>query len=171
MQFEKTLERGQKYLEKIIQQASSGVVSGDDAFLLSDTYGFPLELTQELAIEYGYTVDVDGYEDALQAARKKAKENAKDTFSRGVDWAQYLDGIDPTVFVWYEEWDVTDPQIVKQIMLDDGRMVMIFDKTPFYAESGWQTGDRGMVTLDDGSIKMIVDVKQYGGVFLHFVAG
>ena len=169
MQFEKTLERGQKYLEKIIQQASGSIVSGDDAFLFFFFYGFPLELTQELAIEHGYSVDVDGYENALQGARKKAKENAKDTFSRGVDWAQYLDGIDPTVFVWYEEWDVTDPQIMKQIMLDDGRMVMIFDKTPFYAEGGWQTGDRGMITLDDGSIKMIVDVKQYGGVFLHFV--
>ncbi|USN57086.1 MAG: hypothetical protein H6766_01065 [Candidatus Peribacteria bacterium] len=64
---------------------------------------------------------------------------------------------------------MTDPQVVKQIVLDDGRLVMIFDTTPFYAESGGQTGDRGTLTFDDGSTKTIVDVKKYGGVFLHFV--
>lgn len=64
---------------------------------------------------------------------------------------------------------MTDPRVIKQIMLDDGRLVMIFDKTPFYAESGGQTSDRGLVELDDGTTKEILDVKQYNGVFLHFV--
>lgn len=55
-------------------------------------------------------------------------------------------------------------------MLDDGRLAMIFDRTPFYAESGGQTGDRGVIELDDGTTKEIIDVKQYNGVYLHFVA-
>jgi alanyl-tRNA synthetase len=145
------------------------MITGADAFLLSDTYGFPLELTQELALERGYTVDVDGYEQALADAREKAQKDAKSTFSRGVDWAQYLDGVPPTLFVGYDSLDVVDPQIIKQIVLDDGRLVMIFDQTPFYAESGGQTGDRGVITFDDGSTKTITDVKKYGDVFLHFV--
>lgn len=169
LQFEKTLTRGQKYLEKLLNQSSGDVIAGADAFLLSDTYGFPLELTQELALERGYTVDVDGYEQALADARVKAQQDAKRTFSRGVDWAQYLDGVPPTLFFGYDALDVVDPQIIKQIVLDDGRLVMIFDKTPFYAESGGQTGDRGVIVFDDGSTKTITDVKKYNDVFLHFV--
>lgn len=169
-QFERTLENWKKRLEKMMKQTQGDIIAGDDVFLLSDTYGFPLELTQELAAEHGYEIDHAGYDDALRTSRERAQSDAQSTFSRWIDWARHLEGVNPTIFVGYETMSVEDPQIIKQISLDDGRLVMIFDKTPFYAESGGQTGDKGTITLDDGTTKQIVDVKQYNGVFLHFVA-
>lgn len=94
-------------------------------------------------------------------------------FAQHIDWASHLEGIPPTQFVGYTTIDLNDVQLLKDIALtgSDGlaRRVLIFDKTPFYATGGGQTGDKGYLELDSGERVWIIDVQKYAGVWLHFV--
>ncbi len=164
-----TLQKGEKQLKKTIQWITSDTLSGDDVFLLYDTFGFPVELTQEIAQDAWIKVDILWYEKAMSAAKKKAKSSSKDKFTRGVDRAKYLEGVQPTEFIWYDTLESLNPTILKQFQLDDGQRIMVFDRTPFYATWWWQTGDNGTLELDDGTLYTITNVIKYSGVFLHFV--
>ena len=136
--------------------------------MLYDTYGFPVELTREIAKENKILVDEAGFEVAMEEAREKSRQGTKDMFKKGTDWSKYLEWVSATQFVGYEQLAIENPKLIKDLDID-GQRVLIFDKTPFYAESWGQTWDKGTITLDDWTTVTIQDVKKYEWVFLHFV--
>ncbi|MEA5536131.1 alanine--tRNA ligase [Crocosphaera sp. XPORK-15E] len=174
--FLKTLERGEKLLAEIISKTpNKGQISGVDAFTLYDTYGFPLELTQEIAEESNLTVDVEGFEVAMKQQQERSKA-AHETIDLTVQGSldKLAEHIHPTEFLGY-----TDLQLTAKIeaVLVEGKTVdkaeagtdiqIVLNKTPFYGESGGQIGDRGYLTGDNLVIR-IDDVKKESGIFVHF---
>ena len=172
-QFLKTLTRGEKLLEEIIQKGEKQI-SGVDAFTLYDTYGFPLELTQEIAEEQGLTVDEAGFAVEMEAQRKRsqaAHETIDLTIQGSID--KLAEHVHPTEFLGYSE-----PKSTAQVeaILVAGETVaaaeagnavqIILDKTPFYAESGGQIGDKGYL-CGDNSLVRIEDVQKESGMFVH----
>ncbi|NEP11472.1 MAG: alanine--tRNA ligase [Symploca sp. SIO2C1] len=176
--FLKTLERGEKLIAEIVEQvkqAGKTQIAGRDAFTLYDTYGFPLELTQEVAEEEGLTVDVAGYEAAMkeqQETSQAAHETIDLTVQESLDkLAEHIHG---TEFLGY-----TQPQSTGKVavLLVDGKSVesaeagtevqVILEQTPFYAESGGQIGDRGYLSGDNLLVR-IEDVKKESDFFVHF---
>ena len=176
--FLKTLERGEKLLEEIIgrvQQEGKTQINGRDAFILYDTYGFPLELTQEIAEEQGFTVDLEGFEAAMEEATRLSKEAHEtiDLMAQG-SLNELVSGVAVTEFLGY-----TLPSTTAQVtvLIEDGKAVesasagtkvqVVLDQTPFYAESGGQIGDRGYLSGDDVLVR-IEDVKKEANLFVHF---
>jgi len=181
-QFLKTLERGEKLLEEIVdrtKQQTNQQISGQDAFTLYDTYGFPLELTQEIAEEQGISVDLDGFEVAMKEQQTRAKD-AHQTIDLTVQGSldQLAETIQGTEFVGYAELS----SLAKvEVILVDGKSVesaeagtevqVVLNKTPFYAESGGQIGDKGYLQSGengDGLLVRIDDVKKESDFFVHF---
>ena len=173
-QFLKTLDRGETLLADILAQKPKQV-SGDDAFKLYDTYGFPLELTQEIAEESGIAVDVAGFEAAMQVQQETSK-GAHETIDLTVQGSldALAEKVDATDFVGYAQ---SDAQSKVEAILIEGESVqqaqtgsevqVVLNTTPFYAESGGQIGDRGYLSGDDVVIR-IEDVKKEGAFFVHF---
>ena len=177
-QFLTTLERGEKLLEEVIaklKQSNKTVISGDDAFTLYDTHGFPLELTQEIAAEEGLTVDVDGFNKRMQVqieGSKGAHETIDLTVQGELD--KLAENIEVTEFVGYTEATATSKveailvQGISQEAAEGGTEIQIvLNKTPFYAESGGQIGDRGYIS-GDGILVRVEDVKKESDFFVHF---
>ena len=176
--FLKTLSRGQKLLDEVIaklKQEGKTVISGDDAFKLYDTHGFPLELTQEIAAEEGFTVDVDGFNKRMQE-QKEGSQGAHETIDLTVQGAldKLAESIEVTEFVGYTEPTATS--IVEAILVEGiaqeeaeagDSVQIVLNKTPFYAESGGQIGDRGYIS-GDGILVRIEDVKKESDFFVHF---
>ncbi|MBE9223706.1 alanine--tRNA ligase [Cyanobacterium stanieri LEGE 03274] len=173
-----TLERGEKLLAEVIgklQQAQKTEISGVDAFTLYDTFGFPLELTQEIAEEQGITVDVAGFEAEMEAQRVRS-QSAHETIDLTVQGSidKLAEHIHPTEFLGYHEY-----QLISHIegLLVEGKSVekaesgtkvqLILNKTPFYAESGGQIGDKGYLAGEDVLIS-INDVQKESGFFVHY---
>jgi alanyl-tRNA synthetase len=176
--FLKTLERGEKLLEDIIQelkQQGKTQISGESAFTLYDTYGFPLELTQEIAEENNLTVDEAGFDAQMRLQVERAKE-AHETIDLTVQGTldKLAEHIHSTDFLGYSQ-PVATAKIevllingVAQEEAETGTEVQIvLDKTPFYAESGGQIGDRGYLS-GDGIVVTIHDVKKESDFFVHF---
>ena len=181
-QFLKTLERGEKLLEEIVdrtKQQTNQQISGQDAFTLYDTYGFPLELTQEIAEEQGISVDLDGFEVAMKEQQTRAKD-AHQTIDLTVQGSldKLAETIQGTEFVGYAELSSL-AQV--EVLLVDGKSVesaeagtevqVVLNKTPFYAESGGQLGDKGYLQSGengDGLLVRIDDVKKESDFFVHF---
>ncbi len=173
-QFLKTLERGEKRLADILE-SKPNKVSGQDAFELYDTYGFPLELTQEIAEESGIAVDETGFNTEMEQQRQRSKD-AHETIDLTVQGSldTLAEKIESTQFVGYEQTD-SDSQI--EAILVDGESVpqaetgsevqIVLNTTPFYAESGGQIGDRGYL-LGKSSVVRVEDVKKEGSFFVHF---
>jgi alanyl-tRNA synthetase len=176
--FLKTLERGEKLLEEIIgrvKQEGKTQINGRDAFILYDTYGFPLELTQEIAEEQGFTVDLEGFEAAMEEATRLSKEAHEtiDLMAQG-SLNELVSGVAVTEFLGY-----TLPSTTAQVtvLISDGKTVesaeagtkvqVVLDQTPFYAESGGQIGDRGYLSGEDVLVR-IEDVKKEAHLFVHF---
>ncbi|HLF68624.1 MAG TPA: alanine--tRNA ligase-related protein, partial [Gaiellaceae bacterium] len=143
--FEETLERGMKLFEEL---AGTGALSGSDAFTLAATYGFPLELTVELAEERGQAVDVDGYQSEMERHREVSRAGVEGDVQRAADFARAA-GFE-TEFVGYAKTDVLT-QIGALEDLGDGLFLGKLRESPFYAASGGQVTDRGWVELDDES--------------------
>lgn len=172
--FLKTLARGEKLLAEIMV-STEATISGLDAFTLYDTFGFPLELTQEIAEEQGLTVDVSAFEAEMkqQQTRSKAAHETIDLTVQG-SLDRLADEIHPTEFVGYGQGQ--SAALVKAVLVE-GKLVeqaeagtpvqIILDQTPFYAESGGQIGDRGYLSGDNLLIR-IEDVKKESGIFVHF---
>jgi len=176
--FLKTLARGEKLLEEIIQdlrKQNQTQIGGESAFTLYDTYGFPLELTQEIAEENGLTVDVDAF--ALEMEKQKtrgreAREFIDLTVQGSLD--TLAEHIQVTEFLGYSQ--ASSPAKV-EVLLVDGKSVdsveagtevqIVLDQTPFYAESGGQVGDRGYISGDSVLIR-VEDVKKESEFFVHF---
>jgi len=172
--FLKTLERGEKLLAEIIEKEKKQI-SGVDAFTLYDTYGFPFELTQEIAEEQGLTVDEIGFQEEMKKQQERSKA-AHETIDLTVQGSldKLAEHIHPTEFMGY-----TKPQLsaIVEAVLIEGNLAqtaeagntvqLVLNQTPFYAESGGQIGDRGYLTGDNLVIR-IEDVKKESGIFIHF---
>ena len=174
--FLETLDRGEKLLaETLAKVPAGGQISGHDAFVLYDTYGFPLELTQEVAEEQGRTVDLEGFEAAMAAQRDRSRE-AHETIDLTVQGSldQLAENLHETKFLGYAQ---THSNAQVKLLLVEGKPVdsaepgtavqVILDQTPFYAESGGQVGDRGYLTGEHVVIR-VEDVKKDGAIFVHF---
>lgn len=167
-QFQKTIAHGQKLLDELITWASNKTISGKDIFKLYDTFWFPLELTKEILEEQWFSLDTLWFEQEMEAQQTRSRAWSKDMFKQWIDWANYLQGIPSTKFLWYEKLVAEDMNILKDFVVGWQR-ILIFDATPFYAESWGQIWDRGVVILDDGSQVNIIQVQKYNWIFLHFV--
>ena len=144
--FAATLRQGLVLFDEAKDRAEDGRITGDDAFKLSDTFGFPLQLTEELAAEAGLSVDADRFAELLDEQRARARAAAKKV-PIGLD----AGAAPPSTFVGYEHLDadgtivsLLDPEFRELEGAEEGEEVRVFlDRTPFYAEGGGQVGDRG----------------------------
>ncbi|WP_138505840.1 alanine--tRNA ligase [Nostoc sp. PA-18-2419] len=176
--FLRTLDRGEKLLEEIIQevkQQGKTSISGESAFTLYDTYGFPLELTQEIAEENHLTVDEAGFDTEMQKQVERAKaahesidltvQGSLDKLAEHIHATEFLGYTQPTTTAKVEAILVEG---VSQEEAEAGTQVQIvLDQTPFYAESGGQIGDRGYIS-GDGIVIRVEDVKKESDFFIHF---
>ena len=167
-QFQKTISNGQKLLQDIIASAKKKTISGMDAFKLYDTFGFPVELTKEIAMEAWCIVDEAWFTKEMEAQQQRSRSGSKHMFSQDVDRSKYIIDLPPTKFVGYETMKTDKTKLLKDFEVN-GQRILVFDQTPFYAESGGQMGDSGVVVLDSGEQLHITEVKKYEWVFLHFV--
>ncbi len=143
------------------------VLNGKFAFTLSDTYGFPIDLTQLMAKEIGWTVDVNGYEVALQRQKNRSRAaTAIDT----TDWVVLKDD-DTVEFTGYDETESIAHVVKYRKVTAKGKeqYQLVLDKTPFYAESGGQVGDTGELVFPDGEVIDVTDTKKENGLIVHFV--
>ncbi|MBN3885531.1 MAG: alanine--tRNA ligase [Nostoc sp. JL34] len=176
--FLRTLDRGEKLLEEIIQevkQRGETQISGESAFTLYDTYGFPLELTQEVAEENNLTVDDAGFDAEMQKQVERAKA-AHETIDLTVQGSldKLAEHIQVTEFLGYTQPAATakvEAILVEGVSQDEAEagteVQIVLDKTPFYAESGGQIGDRGYIS-GDGIVVRVEDVKKESDFFVHF---
>jgi alanyl-tRNA synthetase len=150
--FRRTLASGSTILEEELARGT-GRVSGDVAFRLHDTHGFPIELTMEMAAEAGAEVDSAGFEVAMAAQRERARSDARARRASGGEEAVYrqlLDSAGPSAFTGYVH--AQDPAVVVAVLdgSEPGTAEIVLDRTPFYAESGGQVGDTGVITTETG---------------------
>lgn len=176
--FLRTLDRGEKLLEEIIQevkQRGETQISGESAFTLYDTYGFPLELTQEVAEENNLTVDEAGFNIEMQKQVERAKA-AHETIDLTVQGSldKLAEHIQVTEFIGYTQPAATakvEAILVEGVCQEEAeagtQVQIVLDKTPFYAESGGQIGDRGYIS-GDGIVVRVEDVKKESDFFVHF---
>ncbi len=160
--FDETLHRGLERLEETIEASAGGEqVAGADAFLLHDTYGFPIELTREIAAEHGFTVDEAGFETAMADQRERARAAAGGSDAVAAD-ALYSSLVsDATVFTGYDELE-SQTEVVAIVTggagtdaAESGAEVELFlERTPFYPEGGGQVGDRGEIVAANGRIEV-----------------
>ena len=177
--FAKTIDQGLAILEDMEKEmiaSGSKVLSGDNAFKLYDTYGFPMDLTSEILEEKGFTIDEDGFKKAMEVQRTTARKNRKTTNYMGADATVY-DEIDPSVtteFVGYDKLETastvtvltSETEIVEA--LSDGEIgTIIVEETPFYATMGGQQGDKGVIYTSDGTFKVEDTIKLLGGKVGH----
>ena len=173
--FAKTIDKGMELLTEIMDNASGKTLSGEDVFKLADTYGFPFDLTVEIAAERGFAVDEAGYRELVQKQRATAKaDHAAKASSSWADNSIKLD-LPKTQFVGY-----TDNEIQSKVLtiLKDGEMtenlatgdkaIVVLDVSPYYAESGGQVSDHGKMFTSDGFFKVESVTKDEDGHYLHF---
>ena len=176
--FLETLERGEKLLADVLA-ARPKQISGEQAFELYDTYGFPLELTEEIAEEHGLTVDLAGFEAAMEAQRQRAKAAAVSidlTLQGAIE--QMAAELEATAFKGYEALEhpscvlalVVNGEPAQRASAGDA-VQLVLDSTPFYGEGGGQVGDRGVLSGDgaggEGVIVVIEGVSRNRSVFVH----
>lgn len=164
--FSHTLGRGEALLDDLLSSAETKIISGDDAFKLYDTFGFPLELTIEMAAEKGFEVDIDGFNRAMAKQKERARE--AHTTVRLTDDAVYgeiLERVGSTQFIGYEQTRVMG-SVIKHIIQKDDIAEIILDITPFYAESGGQVGDTGIIEGTDFKAE-VLDTKKINDLIIH----
>ncbi|STX29499.1 alanyl-tRNA synthetase [Legionella beliardensis] len=170
-QFTKTLEQGLRLLQEQIQTLSSQQIPGDIAFKLYDTYGFPFDLTQDIAREQGLTVDTEGFNACMQQQRELSQSASQFT----ADYSNVAIQHESSEFHGYER-DHMDSKVLailhedkKVDRLTEGQKgAVILDNTPFYAESGGQVGDKGYLTNEQGRFK-VSDTQRLGQAIVHYV--
>jgi alanyl-tRNA synthetase len=164
--FQRTLEAGQAAFQEVASK-SVAIIPGEDAFRLHDTFGFPIDLTVELAAEAGLAVDRAGFDEQLAAARQRSRRGAKTQVVQRT-------GLPPTEFVGYES--MTSPGVVTRLFrgaeevesAGEGEEVELYlDRTPMYAESGGQVGDIGVIEGPEGTVQ-VRDVQRQGESHAHY---
>ena len=167
MAFLRTLDRGIRLMDSIMAKSSdTKVISGEDAFVLYDTYGFPIDLSGLIASENGYTIDIEGFEKELQKQKERAR-NA--TALESGDWVEFHK-CDNVEFEGYDTTVVSGASLVRHRTVKAKNKVMyqlVFDKTPFYAEMGGQVGDTGTVTAADGEQVRILNTIKENNLTIH----
>lgn len=179
--FDKTIDQGLSILSEMQAEMEANketVLSGNNAFKLYDTYGFPIDLTKEILEEKGFTIDEDGFKNAMEVQRTTARNARKETNYMGADITVY-ESIDPSVtseFIGYDTLNTTSKVTVLTTetelveALSDGDVGTVFvEKTPFYATMGGQNADTGIITNEDGSFEFKVEdtKKLLGGKIAH----
>ena len=173
--FYKTIDSGLGLLNEMMENAQNGVLSGDDAFKLQDTYGFPIDLTKEIVAEKNMTVDEEKFRALVEEARlkaKNAKRNAADS-----DWRNNgvsFKDVAKTQFTGYTE-NNTEATVLalvadgerKDFLSDGDDAVIVLDNTSFYAESGGQVGDTGVIRIGESTFEVTNTTKDPDGVWLH----
>ncbi|OFV81389.1 MAG: alanine--tRNA ligase [Acidobacteria bacterium RBG_16_64_8] len=164
--FNRTLDQGLGLVEEAMTNARSegtNVIPGTTAFVLHDTYGFPVEVTREIVEERGFSLDSEGFDTAMEGQRKRARRGRKggDSLQNAVvEFARATSH--PTEFMGYER-DSLYTVIENLAALPDGRLVLALRESPFYAEGGGQTADIGTIESDEGKA-VVDDVQQHGEV-------
>ena len=180
--FGATLKTGQAYLADELDALEGTELSGEAAFTLHDTYGFPVEITAEIAEGRGFTVDMDGFAAAMEAQRERARAaGAKDAEAAwstyGGIYADVLNEVGPTRFVGYEA--LKAPATVRALVLRGERVERleagqegeaVLDVTPFYAEMGGEVGDTGELLFGDGRAYVTDTTTPEAGLYVHAVA-
>ena len=174
VRFKQTLDRGLKLLDDEVSGLADGAaLPGEAAFKLYDTYGFPLDLTQDALREMGRNVDTDGFDTAMAAQKAKARA-AWSGIGEAADasvWFDIVDAAGTTDFLGYDTTNA-EGQIVaivqdgKPVDTATGAVQVIMNQTPFYAESGGQVGDAGILRTDAGTVT-VTDTKKIEGLFIH----
>lgn len=169
--FHETLTEGTRVANEIVHRvlaSNSKVISGKDAFLLYDTYGFPLDLTEDIAEEHGLTIDREAFEAALEEQRRRARAAREEAnaFDFATSFADVIHAIPPTEFLGYSTL-ACDAKVLA--IVQNGRPLtqldagsegwLVFDRTPFYGESGGQVGDEGLLSGRNGQGE-ILDTKK-----------
>lgn len=173
--FARTIDQGMELLNEIIDKTDS-VISGEDAFKLNDTFGFPIDLTREIAEESGIKVNVERFKELLKEQKTRSRKARKNA---GADaWISDttdLSDIKPTEFIGYTDYNADDEvlAIVKdgervELVSEGESAIVVTAKTPFYAESGGQVGDTGIITSDNAKLSVDNTTKDRG-IFLHSV--
>ncbi|RMH47442.1 MAG: alanine--tRNA ligase [Gammaproteobacteria bacterium] len=169
-QFSRTIEQGMGLLEEAIKKLQGTVIPGELAFQLYDTYGFPFDLTEDIAREKGLQVDRAGFD--AEMAKQRARSKSHQKFSRG-----YEQSIQPSVTTEFVGYEVLETQAtVGEIFVGNEKVdevsqgmeaVIVLDKTPFYAESGGQVGDKGVLRAEHGTFR-VTDTQKQGAAWLHY---
>ena len=161
--FGKTLDRGYKLLEEFINEKKD--IDGENAFRLYDTFGFPFELTREIAEENGLKVDEEGYKKAMQEQKDRAKAaTAKISVTGDMKYAKVEEQVGSTEFLGYEE-NESDSKVLALIE-GEGYIDVVLDKTPFYAECGGQVGDSGII--ENNSLKLeVLTTFKVNDLYVH----
>ena len=164
--FGSTLDRGLEIFQKMISSSetkSSKIISGEDAFKLYDTYGFPVDLTRLMSNEHGLEVDEKGFEKLMKEQQERARDAG--TFKTIPDkWSEISEGHD-SKFVGYDTF-ITESKLRRFSQNESGQWQFILDTTPFYAESGGQVGDHGILQQNDNTWN-VVDVQKMGDSIIH----
>ena len=164
--FLRTLDRGIRMLEdNMARNAASKMVAGTDAFVLYDTYGFPIDLTQLIAAEKGYKVDLDGFNVELQKQKERARNATANEFG---DWMVFKEA--DVVFEGYDTLRVNGAHLLKQRTVKQKNkeyFQLVFDRTPFYAEMGGQVGDTGFIEGENGERIQILNTVKENNLTIH----
>ncbi|MBQ9828562.1 MAG: alanine--tRNA ligase [Lachnospiraceae bacterium] len=171
--FEKTIDQGMSILDDIMEKGlENGILSGDDAFKLHDTYGFPLDLTREILSAKGIGVDEEGFRAAMERQKVMARESRKVTNYMGADATIYdeLDVALTSEFTGYDKFEdssvievMTTDTEVSEVLTEGVQGTIITAKTPFYAVSGGQSADTGFITKGDENVFEVSDVIKLKG--------
>jgi alanyl-tRNA synthetase len=165
--FLRTLEQGLILLNKIIEDADSKTISGERAFELYDTFGFPIDLTSLILREKGYQLDEKGF----QTEMKKQKERSRSASESSTDDWTLLKDTNQNDFIGYDQLEA-DIQITKYRKVsskkDGDQYQLVFDVTPFYPEGGGQVGDKGYLEDTNGDVVYILDTKRENNLIVHF---
>lgn len=154
--FNKTLDRGYKLLNEFIDNKKD--IDGENAFKLYDTYGFPFELTKEIAEENGLNVDEDGFKVAMKEQKDRAKAaTQKISVTGDIKYAKVEEKVGATDFVGYTDLEC-DAKIL-EVLEGEGYVDVVLDKTPFYAECGGQVGDSGVIENDSVKLNVLTTFK------------
>ena len=175
--FSTTLENGRVYLDEALAGLADGaVLSGDVAFKLHDTFGFPIDLTVEIAGTAGHGVDMEGFESCMSEQKARARANAKgDAWGSFNDvWTELSDQIAATEFCGYEDDRLEGARVLAIVCngervasaLAGSNVEVVLDRTPFYAEMGGQAGDAGVLSAE-GTMVRVLDTKGHNGLYAH----
>ena len=164
--FLRTLDRGIKLLDDCMAAASeSRIISGVDAFKLYDTYGFPIDLTELIATEKGFSVDIPAFEAELAKQKERARNATANEFG---DWTEYAQG--ESEFVGYDSLSVSGATLLRQrtvVQKNKTMLQLVFDRTPFYGEMGGEVGDTGYICSAEGERIAILNTIKENGLTVH----
>ena len=175
--FRETLTKGLKILNEEIEIIKDNTLNGDVAFKLYDTFGFPLDLTQDFLKTKNISVNVKEFDLSMNAQKIEAKASWKGSGDQGTDkiWYELSKNIDQTIFEGYEKTNsksnilriIKDSQEILESSNSDDQLILITENTPFYAETGGQIGDKGYFKTDSATFKVSDTQKTPLGLFLH----